>query len=138
MAFTEYDGVLFRPPPPRPLDGELWGPLHENREPDRFTGEFYVHPVIRMSVPTLQTLCNAMGELPYETNGGFGDRWIAVLCEKAGVAMVNDRGTYSQNSLDHPDFLARACACVAVGGWGVHGVKHPSMLTALLAARQSG
>ena len=134
VIVTEYDAVTFRAAPPHPLDGSIVAPLMTNENPGYYACAQYPHPVWYMQSTTAQRIARCAHMQPIDSEGGYGDRWLAALCARLCIPIRNDPGVFSrdQDLLErNPDDLERARQCLRRGGWCIHGVKTARVLDTL-------
>ena len=128
LILTEYDTVLFRRP--RPIGtGIIVAPLQRNDRPDLYTAPYFPPPIFRMTRETAEFIYAHRYLQPLDSEGGYGDRWIAALAMKIGLPIHEDHGAFSAPcDMDRPGAVAHALRVVERGGWAIHGVKTAAQL----------
>ena len=129
---AEYDTLFFKPLPLLPPG------LTMNRKgggSDGFKGSAFYHGPWCMEAHTGAKVVEFGREMIKrgDIERGFPDRFIGLLAEQAGITVNESVFTsYTQNTLDRPEFLEQARQAVKDGATAVHGVKTQAQLEAII------
>jgi hypothetical protein len=123
LCLMEVPGLVWE----RPV---LWANVFPNDDPS-FEGKIFFHPPLIMPRATLRAICSASANVRDAAEHGFWDRWLGLVCERAGIPFEGyGPNGYSQNTIAN-HHLPEAIKAVRAGARMIHGIKSPSVLDAL-------
>lgn len=135
VLINEYDSFCLSPSIPTMLFGDcIWSNLHFEKPGTRFVSTHFLHPPLFMSAKILHLISGACDTYRDQECGGFWDRMLGYLCEKAGIPMMpyGPLG-YSTNTI-HAANIPHAIGAALRGALFFHGVKTPEALAAIESA----